>query len=218
MKTEKEVLENTDPRTILQTVIEEKVPAILSYLSNRKWHVTKVILSSIGANRLEIKVVPKAKPHPINIRVEQPVGVSIKHGYGKLVFETKVISLEPSADSNGGGTIVLMVPDRIESVQRRAYFRVKVPAAMKVNAVLWHRSNTNEQNDKTASHYWQGRLMDISAGGAQVVMDLDQEPDFKKGQFIGMRFTPMPYEQPLLLNAQIRNILPTADKKSWCLG
>ncbi|MHC4755698.1 MAG: hypothetical protein ACYTBP_11205, partial [Planctomycetota bacterium] len=33
-----------------------------------------------------------------------------------------------------------------------------------------------------------------------------------------MRFTPMPYEQPLLLNAQIRNILPTADKKSWCLG
>jgi len=111
-----------------------------------------------------------------------------------------------------------MVPDRIESVQRRAYFRVKVPASMKVNTVLWHRANTNEKNDTAASHYQQGRLMDLSAGGAQVVIGLDQEPDFKKGQFIGMRFTPLPYEQPVLLNAQIRNILPTADQKSLCLG
>jgi len=28
----------------------------------------------------------------------------------------------------------------------------------------------------------------------------------------------MPYETPLMLNAQIRNILPTADEKSTCLG
>jgi hypothetical protein len=28
----------------------------------------------------------------------------------------------------------------------------------------------------------------------------------------------MPYETPLMFNAQIRNILPTADNKSICLG
>ena len=33
-----------------------------------------------------------------------------------------------------------------------------------------------------------------------------------------MRFTPMPYETPLLLSAQIRNILPTADGKRASLG
>jgi hypothetical protein len=70
--------------------------------------------------------------------------------------------------------------------------------------------------------------MDISAGGAQVTVPLKRglpgesgaaaESDFHKGQFIGVRFTPMPYETPLMFNAQIRNILPTADHAGLCLG
>ena len=67
----------------------------------------------------------------------------------------------------------------------------------------------------------QGKLTDISAGGAQVI--LPQQNDigkagFKKGQFISMRFTPLPYETPLVLSAQIRNVLPTADGKNASLG
>jgi hypothetical protein len=42
--------------------------------------------------------------------------------------------------------------------------------------------------------------------------------DFHKGQFIGVRFTPLPFETPLVFNAQIRNILPTADHGALCLG
>jgi hypothetical protein len=78
--------------------------------------------------------------------------------------------------------------------------------------------------------------MDISAGGAQIVIPVAvrhpladcTEPgqsipdvpdfDFRKGQFIGLRFTPLPYETPLMFNAQIRNILPTADHTALCLG
>jgi hypothetical protein len=191
------------------------------------------------------------KPHPVNIQVDQPVGISLKYGYGKFVFDTTVVGLEPSPDSTTGGTIVLAVPDRVEIVQRRSYFRVDVPRSLKVNVLLWHRRRSrgskNEIRDAKdeTRNYWQGRLVDISAGGAQVVVDggFDQRPlsdlgspaqgqedsqfakeheigapDFKKGQFIGLRFTPMPYEMPLMCDAQIRNILPTADGKSICLG
>ena len=35
---------------------------------------------------------------------------------------------------------------------------------------------------------------------------------------MGVRFTPMPYETPLMFSAQIRNVLPTADHTSLCLG
>jgi hypothetical protein len=66
-----------------------------------------------------------------------------------------------------------------------------------------------------------GRLIDISAGGAKVVVpqpDGSAAIDFKKGQFVGVRFTPMPYETPVLVSAQIRNILPTADGRSAALG
>jgi hypothetical protein len=233
---EVEMLRGAEPRKILQTVIERNVPAIMSYLSKGKWHVAKVVLANLGACRLDVQISPTKKPHPINIRPDQPVGISLKYGYGKFIFETRVIALEPSPEGTSGGTIVLAVPDKIEAVQRRSYFRVEVPTSLKVNTLLWHRGQQNRDPKHTPakenpdderletnaqsppSRYWQGRLIDISAGGAQAAIDAAEKDDFKNGQFIGLRFTPMPYEKPLMLNAQIRNILPTADGKSICLG
>ena len=224
------MLHGAELRKILQTVIGKKVPAIMSYLSKGKWHVAKVQPTDLGANRLAVCVLPGKKPHPINVQVHQPVGISLKYEYGKFVFDTTVVGLEPSPDSATGGTIVLAVPDKVEIIQRRSYFRVDVPKSLKVNVLLWHRRKNHipgpvargpdegrATSDET-QNYRQGKLADISAGGAQIAVDARQRADFKKGQFIGLRFTPMPYETPLMLNAQIRNILPTADEKSMCLG
>jgi hypothetical protein len=238
------VLRGVDPREILRTAVDKKVPAIMSYLSKGKWHVAKVLLTELGADRFSIESTHLEKrPHPINIQMNQPVGISFKYEYGKFVFDTTVADLEPSSDSASGGTIVLAVPDRVEVVQRRSYFRVNVPESLRVNVVLWHRSQkdlsilrssatakdeperqTSEMTSQT-HNYYQGILVDISAGGAQVIVDAGQAPvpcaqvpDFKKGQFIGLRLTPLPYEMPLMFNAQIRNILPTADNKSVYLG
>ncbi|MBN1391394.1 MAG: PilZ domain-containing protein [Sedimentisphaerales bacterium] len=238
------MLNGTEPREILQAVIDKKIPAILSFLSWGKWHIAKVLLTSLGANKLNIQPAPRKtdsttqnntqypfpsetnqKPYSIDIQVNQPVGIAIKYGYGKLVFETTVVAIESSSDPENRRTISLLVPDRIEMVQRRSYFRVNVPGSMKVNVMLWHRRCTDDQTTQTPDaqrttpeSYWQGRLADISAGGVQLVVEKEQKPDFRKGQFMGLRFTPMPYEMPLMFNAQIRNILPTADGKSICLG
>jgi c-di-GMP-binding flagellar brake protein YcgR len=225
------VLHGAESRKVLQTAIAKKVPSIMSYLSKGKWHVAKVQLSDVGAERLSVQVLPTKKPHPVNIRADQPVGISIKHGYGKFIFETKVIALEPSRDWLSGGTIIVDTPDRIEVIQRRNYFRVDVPNSLKVNVLLWHRRQQNgdfdgnsevlaaeEESQAPPGRYWQGRLVDISAGGAQVAIDAAANEDFRVGQFVGLRFTPMPYETPLVFNAQIRNTLPTADGGSICLG
>jgi hypothetical protein len=209
-------LEEVEPRKILQRVIDEKVPAIMSYLSRRKWYVEKVILTYLGANRLSAQIIADKKPHPINIQIEQPVGLSLKHRAGKVVFDTKVLALEPTAESSGG-KIVFAVPDSVEIIDRRKYFRVNVPQELKVDVLTWHRGCGN-RNNTPPENYWKGRLIDISAGGAQVALDTDQQPDFRKGQFIGFQFTPLPYEKPLLFSAQIRNIIPTADHRSLCLG
>jgi len=190
--------------------------------------VAKVLMKELAEGRLLIEGYHfSTRPHPINIRIDQPVGVNFKHAYGKFVFDTTVIGLEPSADAECGGTIVLALPHRIGVVQRRSYFRVGVPESLRVNIVLWHR--TSNRGSKEAAHkYYEGRLTDISAGGAQLVVPLKgrgvgdpsavNEVDFHKGQFVGARFTPMPYETPLMFTAQIRNVLPTADHQSLCLG
>lgn len=246
------LLRGDEPEKILQTAIDKKVPVIMSYLSKGKWHVAKVLLTELVGDRLSLEsVAPKKKQHPINIQANQPVGISFKYEYGKFVFDTTVVGFEPSfspeADEGWGGTMILAVPDRIEVVQRRSYYRVDVPESLKVKVVLWHRGGRGQAKKQIEDaaddvhNYCQGRLVDISAGGAQVVVSCsDQagcpawvrreskgntsrtfcagELDFKKGQFVGMRFTPMPYETPLVVSAQIRNILPTADGKSASLG
>ena len=223
------MLQGHESHAVLQTVVEQQSPAIMSYLSKDKWHVAKVLMKELLANRLYVEGCRTSKkPHPINIRTHQPVGMNFKHAYGKFVFDTTVVGLEPSASPDSGGTIVLAVPDQIGVVQRRSYFRVNVPQSLKVNVVLWHRTSGRQVKKELAHNYFEGRLVDISAGGAQVAMPLKggqgahpagaAESDFHKGQFIGVRFTPMPYETPLMFNAQIRNVLPTADRTSMCLG
>lgn len=222
------MLEGQDSHAVLETVTEGRAPAIMSYLSKDKWHVAKVLMRELSGNRLYVEGCrPSKRPHPVNIRIDQPVGVNFKHAYGKFVFDTSVMALEPSIDPAAGGTIVLAVPDRIGVVQRRSYFRVNVPQSMKVNVVIWHR--TSQRRSKGAAHnYHEGLLMDISAGGAQIIMPQKDpasdaatavaESEFHKGQFVGARFTPMPYETPLMFTAQIRNVLPTADRGGLCLG
>jgi hypothetical protein len=221
------MLKGAEPRKILQVLIDKQVPAIMSYLSKSKWHVAKLQLTELGACRLTANIVPTAKPHPINIQPDQPVGVSLKYSYGKFIFESKVVSLEPSPEPTSGGTIVLSVPDRIEIVQRRSYFRVDVPKWLKVNVLLWPRQqqapsqeqiSENTTGQLPAGRYWQGRLVDISAGGTQVAIDAELAQDLRAGQFLGLRFTPMPYEMPLVFDVQVRNTLPTADGKKVCLG
>ena len=221
-----------DSRKVLQAAIDEKVPAIMSYLSKNKWHVAKVVMTELGEDRLKVESTSSGdKMRPINIRIDQPVGISFKYGFGKFVFDTVVQGLEPSTDPEAerqrGGTVVLSIPEKIEVIQRRSYFRVNVPESLKVQVLLWHRTGSlKDQNSlhdsademKNCCH---GRLVDISAGGAQVAVPQQEdnsEIDFKKGQFVGVRFTPVPYETPLILSAQIRNILPTADGKSASLG
>ncbi len=246
------VLRGDEPEKILQTAIDKKVPAIMLYLSKGKWHVAKVVLTNLAGDRLSVESnAPKKKQHPLNIQANQPVGISFKYEYGKFVFDTTVAALEPSygleTDQGWGGIMILAVPDRIEVVQRRSYYRVDVPESLKVKVVLWHRGGKRQAQKpiqdaaEDVHNYCQGRLVDISAGGAQIVVPYPNEEsnpasvrreskgnmsktfcggelDFKKGQFVGMRFTPMPYETPLVISAQIRNILPTADGKSASLG
>jgi hypothetical protein len=223
------MLQGAEPRRILQTFISKEIPAIMSYLSKGKWHVAKIQLTELGACRIAARVLPTEKPHPINIQPDQPVGVSLKYGYGKFIFESKVMSLEPSPDTTSGGTVALTVPDRIEIIQRRAYFRVDVPKWVKVNVLLWPRRQQNGEPETisegssgpeaaSTGRYWQGRLVDVSAGGAQIAVDADLEQDFRLGRFLGIRFTPMPYEMPLVFDVQVRNMLPTADGKTLCLG
>ncbi len=207
-----------EPREILKDVIEKKVPAILSYSSKGKWHVSKVILTDFGAQRLTAELCHKEKPRPLNIQLDQRVGMSIKYGYGKFIFDTVVLGLGPPSKEDSAGTIIMKMPERIELVQRRSYFRVDVPELLRVEVKICRRGRQENNTDIPDDHCCRGRLIDISAGGLQAAVEAVQKPVFKKGQFVQLTFVPVPYQEPLFFTAQIRNVLPTADQRHLCYG
>jgi hypothetical protein len=222
------VLDRDESKDVIEKAIGARVPGILSYMSKNKWHVAKVVMAGMSGTRLHVEVVKTQAGHqPADIQVGQPVGVSFKYAYGKFLFDAAVEAFSPSADpSVGGGVVIVTCPDRIEAIQRRSYYRVTVPTSLKVNVTVWHRSG-KPGPDLPAHQYCQGRLVDLSAGGAQIALDCPANdpagqpglrPEFRRGQYIGIRFTPLPLETPLTVSAQIRNVLPTADGSAVCLG
>lgn len=212
------MLRGAEPGSIFERAISEKSNAIMSYLSCGKWHVAKVFLVNLGAGILELEVSPRKKIQPMNISVGQNIGMSLKYGYSKFIFGSKVVGLEPSSQRSGGGRIVLVMPKQIEMIQRRSYFRVQIPQSLKVEVAIWYRRNSDDRTPATWERSWKGMLVDLSAGGLQVAFDISDKLNFKKGQFASLAFTPLSQERPLRFNAQVRNIFPTANGKSICIG
>ena len=54
-------------------------------------------------------------------------------------------------------------------------------------------------------------MMDLSAGGAQITVTKEQFENFKQDQFIGMQFTPLPFEKPVTVEGQIKHIAAAPD-------
>jgi c-di-GMP-binding flagellar brake protein YcgR len=209
-----------EPRNILSKFVEEKVPAIMSYQSADKWHVARILPSSLGANTFKVELCQQQQRHPVNIKMGQAVGIAVKYGYGKFLFDCKVVDLEPSSDSSRGGKIILSVPSQIDMAQRRSYFRVEVPESMEVSIDIWQCRHPGESliSKITSAPDWRGKLVDLSAGGVQLAIDNSQKPRLKTGQFMKLQFTPMPGKEPIEFGGQVRTVFPTADEKHLCVG
>ena len=203
---------------VFNRAIETETLGIMSHLSRGKWHMTKIVLRSVNGSSLKIEIAPKDRPLPINIQLDQPVGLTFKYDYNKYLCETNVIGFEKSITENFGGMIVLDMPDKIDKMQKRSYFRVNVPRQLKVSALLWHRGYSNDSSEIPHKNQWKGSLVDVSAGGMQIAVSLDDAKNFKVGQVIGTQFVPLPNEKPLLIEGQIRHIAKTADEKFVCVG
>jgi len=214
------MLHKVKPKEVLQAVIEKNIPVTMSYLCGRQWQLARVLLTDLRVDGFDVKVSPRKKSRPINIRVEQSVGMLFKYEFGdeRFIFDTTVIALKSSAGPMGDERIVLAMPQQIEVVQKSSFLPVKVPKSLQITVHLTSRDYNNQCGQVPAEHCWQGRLIEISAEKLQIIVNGAQESDFDRKQSIGLRFTPLSYETPLMFSAQIRNVLPRADNDSICLA
>jgi len=121
--------------------------------------------------------------------------------------------LIPSPEQASSGILELH-----SSRERRKYTRFRVPSWARIYVLLWHGGREDDYRKLIPGHHWLGRLVDISEGGIQVAVDAAEEATLGKDRMVGLEFTPDPARSALAFDAQIREVLPTADGKNICLG
>jgi c-di-GMP-binding flagellar brake protein YcgR len=215
---EPEILRSKEITDVLDRAVAEKNTGVMSYLAGGKWHIANVSILDKQTNSLSVELQSEQDKQKLNIREDQPVGITIQQDFNKFIFETSVTGFGPDNDKNNYHSIKIRLPEVLERMQRRAYLRVLAPKNMKVNTLFWHRGYIDEIDQKPTEDYWQGTLIDLSAGGLQIGIDKDKGHDFKDGQLIGIKFTPMSYQKPIVVEAQIKHIADTADAQKICIG
>jgi len=215
---EPELLKSEELRDILGRAVQKNQTAVLSHLTRGKWQMTKVSLLALTSHTLHVETLGEESARLANMEINQPVGVSIQQDFNKYIFETVVTGIETSVSQARGRRIVLDLPERMDRMQRRAYSRMPVPKSLNVQVLFWHRGYTDESRQVPLENYWQGKLLNISAGGVQIVVDFEQGPNFKIGQLVGLQFTPMSYQKPIHVEGQVRHIAQGAEGQRFCVG
>jgi c-di-GMP-binding flagellar brake protein YcgR len=215
---EPEVLKSEEVKDVLGDAVQKKLTAVVSYLSGGRWHMMKVSLCALTGNTLHVETLGQETGPSASMGINQPVGMSVQQDYNKYMFETVVAGLETSVSQARGRRIAFELPDTIDRMQRRAYGRIPVPKSLNVRVLFWHRGYTDESRQVPLENYWQGKLLDISAGGVHIAVELEQGPNFKVGQLVGLQFTPMSYQKPIHVEGQVRRVALGADGQRLDVG
>ena len=179
----------------------------MSFLSAGKWKTAKAYVSVVEDGVVMIKPEEPGRVCCSEIlKTDQPVGMSFEIEHFKYIFESKVVSC-----SNENGCIAFEIPGKIEKLKRRSYSRVLVPENLAVKVMFWHRGYDDEKGTVPDEGFWQGRLLNLSAGGMKMSISADKKCHFTPGQFVGLQFTPKPYEKPVLLEGLVIHIHPAED-------
>ena len=198
------IIQGQELMDVLATAVTDKAPALMSHLAQGKWDSRQAIITSVSDVAIHVQIESDDSGIELDMTIDQPVGMSLLQGFSKYIFETPVMGFEPSVNGGSSGAIVLYTPKSLERMQRRSYSRIDVPEGINVKVLFWHRGYTDGTTEVPMEHYWQGDLMDISAGGLQIEIDSSSSQNFRVGQIVGLQFTPMPYEKPIVLEGLVK--------------
>jgi len=203
-----------NPEQLIQFLAEatqDNADIVLSFTRKGKWRLYHTQI--VGFNDEGITL--KGGCNIDELTIYQPVGICSQIGRFKYLFQTSVQSVE---ESEKGYKIVLEFPEKVEQIQRRAFERQTVPSELKVKCLFWHRGYLDESETEPSEQYWQGRLLNLSAGGAQIAVDMDLKNYFRESQLVCVQFTPMSYQRPLLLEAHVKYLVEQSDHCQFLVG
>ena len=208
------LLKSDEVDVFLRMASQEGLCGTLSCLQCGKWSIMDIVAGACHDSGILVHIQAENQTAP-EIKKDQPVGICFQYEHHKYIFETTVAEPSGAKDTR---KITLEKPDVIEKMPRRAYRRQPVPAGMNVRAMFWHRGYQNESERRPVEDYWQGKLENLSAGGAMIRVEPTHRDFFSMGQIVGLQFTPMSYQKPLLLEGHVRHLQTPPEQDVLLVG
>lgn len=209
-----ELLTTEQREAFLRQAVEEGLRGTLSSLRDGKWNILDISITAIDEAGLHFRILSD-NTNDISLKNDQPVGICLQKEFEKYIFESCICAAKAVDQTS---EFVLELPEKIEKMQRRAYERQPIPAELNVRATFWHRGYMHSSKQAPHEDYWQGKLENLSVGGAKIRVGPEQSDAFSTGQLVGVQFTPMCYQKPLLLEGHVRHLDPLAGDGSLTVG
>ena len=204
---------------ILLRAMQNHAPIKLSSLSERQWQTAAATVTEVAPESFEVTLAADQQLSNRRICVGQTVGLSFSLGSvtGRYVCDTTVTATKSAPDLQA---MVLAMPEEIERINEICYNRVSVPESTDVDVDIWQNSYLAAPGkaDSHTQQGFQGRLLDVCAGGIRVEIDAMQGPELSQGQFVRLCFTPMENETPIRIDARVRNISASTDARTIRFG
>jgi len=209
-------LTNQQIDEVLYAAAERQIPATITVRESTGWasYHTRLVAIRQGHILLEAPS-PEAGERPREFRPADKIGVSFKLKHHKHVFTGTVAETSQTTLDDGSVRRVLCVcsPTRMQRMQRRAFNRSDVPGNRIVRVSFWLGGRENEPAGTTPDQpVWSGRVVNISAGGFQLVSEHSIGDAISPGDTVGVRISFGIGEEAVYADAQFRHCLEEGGK------
>jgi c-di-GMP-binding flagellar brake protein YcgR len=209
--TQKKTLNYSEIKSLFSEVQQQKPPIIGSLVVDGKWQIIELDMHGCSDDHINLSTQDPFE----NIKRDHPIGICIHLAHFKYLFGSTVRATELQGSS---WCILLNQPDSVERIERRVYHRQPLPADTSVKVMFWHRGYLDDSENEPAENYWQGTLLNLSAGGARFEIEIEHKEHFRTGQLLGIQFTPMSYQKPLLLESHVKYTEEQSDTRHFRIG
>lgn len=215
--TNRKIVMGTDCRLVLEKAVAKRLPLTITTRQYDSWQVYKSNFVALENNRLLLAppVLDTNDGH-MEPTQGQELAITFKLGYYKNLFVTRAIGQERYELDPGifMPVVIVLAPDQLEKIQRRAYSRALVPENETV-PVTFHR---NDAQSSESPEQWQGQLTDLSAGGLGVKMDRTQIDSLREGDQFQLRFVPMANQNEIVVSVRFRHASESDQTDQAVLG
>jgi c-di-GMP-binding flagellar brake protein YcgR len=210
------ILQELNRHEITQVILsaaERSLPLTLTVRQGQHWASYQSRLAGLRGRQLLLQAPQREQDAAPRFHSGESIGVSLKLKHHKYLFLAGVADFgNEQAREGTGPLLVLDHPTRMQRLQRRSYIRAQVPSGCLARAAFWVGGHLNEPAGGSPDRpVWNGRVVNLSAGGFSVRTSEECVRLLEMGYFVGTRLLFGVGQEAVYADACVRHIAPDED-------